>query len=58
MGTMDNMKDKARDMMSEHGDEAAEKAGDFADDKTGGKHTDKIDRGVDKAQEAMGNQGS
>jgi hypothetical protein len=53
MGTMDNMKDKAKDMMGEHGDEAAEKAGDFADDKTGGKHTDKIDRGVDKAQEVM-----
>ncbi len=57
MGMMDNMKDKAKDMTREHGDEAVEKTGDFADDKTGGKHTDKIDRGVDKAQEAMDKQG-
>jgi nucleosome binding factor SPN SPT16 subunit len=35
-------------------DSAAQKAGDFADDKTGGKYSDKIDSAVDKVQDATG----
>lgn len=56
MGALDDMKDKAKDLASEHSDqvdEGLEKAGDFVDEKTGGKHSDKIDRGVDKAREAV-----
>ncbi|MDQ3945232.1 MAG: antitoxin [Actinomycetota bacterium] len=51
MGALDDMKDKAQDLATERGDEAKEgleKAGDFADEKTGGKHSDKIDQGVEK----------
>ena len=60
MGALDDMKDKAKDMAGEHGDkidEGMEKAGDFADEKTGGKHTDKIDRGMEKGREAIDNLG-
>ncbi len=31
-----------------------EKGGDFADDKTGGKHTDKIDKGEDQVGDRLG----
>ncbi|MPZ61047.1 MAG: antitoxin [Propionibacteriales bacterium] len=43
-GALDSAKDK-------HGDKAAEgveKAGQFIDEKTGGKYHDKIDKGVEK----------
>ncbi|MFF9346422.1 antitoxin [Streptomyces sp. NPDC014734] len=49
-----NLKDKAEEIAEAHGDKISdglEKAGDFIDDKTGGKHGDKIDTAVDKAQE-------
>ena len=55
MGMMDNMKDKARDAVGQHGDkidEGLDKAGELAKDKAPGQHDDKIDRGVDKAQQA------
>ncbi|MGH9000154.1 MAG: antitoxin, partial [Acidimicrobiia bacterium] len=45
MGAFDKMKDKAQDLVGEHGEKAkegVEKAGDIADEKTGGKHSDKI----------------
>ncbi|MET8978115.1 antitoxin [Streptomyces sp. NPDC004539] len=48
------LKDKVEDLAEEHGDKISaglEKAGDFIDDKTGGKHGDKIDTAVDKAQD-------
>ncbi|HET6738976.1 MAG TPA: antitoxin [Kribbella sp.] len=58
MGMFDNMKDKAEDLAKEHPDqvnEGLEKAGDFADDKTGGKFEDQIDKGQDFARDRMGN---
>jgi antitoxin protein of toxin-antitoxin system len=60
MGKLDDMKDKARDLASEHGDkvkEGMEKAGDFVDEKTGGKHSDKIDKGVEKGQDLVDEMG-
>jgi hypothetical protein len=58
MGMFDNMKDKAEDLAKEHPDqvnEGLEKAGDFADDKTGGKFEDQIDKGQEFARDRMGN---
>jgi MT0933-like antitoxin protein len=49
--------DKAKDMADQHDDkvdEGLEKAGDFADQKTGGKYDDQIDKGVDSAQQRTG----
>ncbi|MET9210119.1 MULTISPECIES: antitoxin [Streptomyces] len=48
------LKDKAETLAEAHGDKISdglEKAGDFIDSKTDGKHSDKIDTAVDKAQE-------
>ncbi|MEU2734228.1 antitoxin [Streptomyces sp. NPDC007095] len=48
-----NLKDKAEELAEAHGDtisDGLEMAGDV-DDKTDGKYTDKIETGVDKAQE-------
>jgi ElaB/YqjD/DUF883 family membrane-anchored ribosome-binding protein len=48
--------DKAKDALQGKSDEAAkvlDKAGDLIDDKTKGKHTDKIDKAVDKAKDAV-----
>jgi len=48
-----NLKDKAEEIAEQHGDKISdglEKAGDFIDDKTGGKHSGAIDTAVDKAQ--------
>ena len=49
--------DKAKDLADQHDDkvdQGLEKAGDFADQKTGGKYDDKIDKGVDQAQQRTG----
>jgi len=49
--------DKAKQFAAEHEqqiDSAAEKAGDFIDQKTGGKYSDKIDSAVDAVQKATG----
>jgi hypothetical protein len=49
--------DKAKDFADDHDeqvDQGLDKAGDFADQKTGGKYDDKIDKGVDSAQERTG----
>jgi hypothetical protein len=51
-----DIKDKAGDLADEHGGkikEGLDKAGDFVDDKTGGKHSEKIDGAVDKAQDTV-----
>ena len=48
--------DKAKDALQGKGDEAADlidKAADAVDDKTGGKHTDKIDTAADKAKDLV-----
>jgi len=58
MGMFDNMKDKAGDLVDEHGakvDEGLDKAGEFADEKTGGKYGDKIDQGTDMARDQLDN---
>jgi hypothetical protein len=52
MSQFDNLRDKAEDAAGDHPDqvnEGIEKAGDFADDKTGGKYSDQIDQGQEKA---------
>ncbi len=54
---MGGFMDKARDLADQHDekvDQGLEKAGDFADDKTGGGRSEHIDRGVDFAQERTG----
>ncbi|MGQ5594984.1 antitoxin [Streptomyces sp. ESR1.13] len=52
--SLKHLKDKLEDVAEEHGDKITsglEKAGGLIDDKTGGKHSDKIDAAVDKAQD-------
>ncbi|SDS32533.1 MT0933-like antitoxin protein [Friedmanniella luteola] len=49
--------DKAKDVLSQHPDkveQGLDKAADLADRRTGGEHTDQIDRGVGVAQEKLG----
>ena len=48
---MSEFLDKAKDAADQHDekvDQGMEKAGDFADQKTGGDHGDKIDKAVDR----------
>ncbi len=54
---MGGFMDKAKEFADQHDeqvDQGMEKAGDFADEKTGGKYGEQIDRGVDAAQEHTG----
>jgi hypothetical protein len=54
MSFFDKFKKKAADVAEDHEetiDDGIDKAADFADDKTGGKHTDKIEMGADKAKD-------
>jgi antitoxin protein of toxin-antitoxin system len=56
----DEMKDKAKDMLGQHPDQAeqaVDKAKEFADQKTGGKHTDQLDSAANKAKETFRNDG-
>ena len=53
---LDKLKDKATDLLDEHGDkikDGIDKAAGLADDKTGGQHTDKIESAADKAKDAI-----
>jgi antitoxin protein of toxin-antitoxin system len=56
-------KDKAQDAASQHGDQmdaGIDKAGQAADSRTGGKYSDQVQTGTEKAQGAVddyGNQG-
>lgn len=53
---MDFLK-KAKELADQHDDkidEALEKIGDKVDERTGGKYSDQIDKGVDKLQERTG----
>ena len=52
-GFMENAKEFA-DQHDEQVDQGLEKAGDLADERTGGQNRDQIDRGVDAAQEHTG----
>ena len=50
------LKDKVEDLVEEHDDtikDGLDKAAEFADDKTGGKHHDKIVEGVAKAKDTV-----
>lgn len=54
---MGGFMDKAKDLAEQNDDkvdQGLEKAGDFADEKTGGGYSERIDRGVDFAQERTG----
>lgn len=63
MGFMDQVKgivDKGKDLAAEHPDQvnqAIDKAGDFADGKTGGKFADKVDQAQDAAKKQLGTDG-
>lgn len=53
---LDDIKNKASDLVDEHGDkvkDGIDKAADLADDKTGGKHSETIDSVADKAKGAI-----
>jgi ABC-type transporter Mla subunit MlaD len=52
MGILDKLKDLAKGK-GEQIDSAIDKAADLADDKTGGKHTDKIEQAADKAKDVV-----
>lgn len=54
---MGDFMDRAKDFADKHDeqvDKGMERAGDEADERTGGKYGDKIDKGVDAAQERTG----
>ena len=59
MGFADNLKgmvNKGKDLAAENSDKidgAVDKAGDFIDNKTGGKYSDKIDKVQDAAKKAV-----
>jgi hypothetical protein len=58
---LDDIKDKATDLIDEHGDklkDGIDKAAGFADDKTGGKHGDKIDSVAEQAKGMVDRLGS
>ncbi|MDN5746790.1 MAG: antitoxin [Nocardioidaceae bacterium] len=60
MGLLDKFKGakgKVGDLVAEHGDKVEsglDKAGDFINDKTGGKYADKIGDATGKAKDALG----
>jgi hypothetical protein len=52
----DELKDKAKDALGQHGDKADEgvdRAGRFVDERTGGQHSEHIQKGADKAKEGL-----
>jgi hypothetical protein len=54
---MNDFMDKAKDFADKHDtnvDQGLQKAGDQAEQRTGGKYDDKIDKGVDYAQQHTG----
>lgn len=55
------MMDKLKGMLGQHSDKVDEgitKAGDVADDKTGGKYTEQVDKAEDAARDALGGESS
>jgi hypothetical protein len=53
----EEMKNQVKDKLGQHSDKAEEgvdKARDFADEKTGGKHTDQINKAADAAKNSFG----
>jgi hypothetical protein len=56
MSFLDKAKEKLSKAVDDHGDKIArgiDKAGAFANEKTGGKHADKIDQATGKARDAL-----
>ena len=56
MSFLDKAKARLTDAVDQHGDKIAQgidKAGDMVNDKTGGKHADKIDQATGKARDAL-----
>ncbi|SDP16028.1 MT0933-like antitoxin protein [Pedococcus dokdonensis] len=56
MGMFDNIKDKAEALVDSQGErvgEGLDKAGDFIDDRTGGKYSEQIDTGGGRAKDAL-----
>ncbi len=56
MSFLDKAKAKLTDAVDQHGDKIAQgidKAGAFANEKTGGKHADKIGKATGKARDAL-----
>ena len=56
MSILNTIKDKVSGLLEGHGDKIAgglDKAGTFADDKTGGKYGERIEGGVQKAKDAV-----
>ncbi|GAB3947545.1 antitoxin [Micromonospora vulcania] len=54
---MGEFMDKAKDFANKHDkqvDQGMKKAGDMVDKRTGGKYSDRIDKGVDQAQARTG----
>ena len=54
---MGDFMDRAKNFADDHDkqvDQGLEKAGDQIDDRTGGKYTSQVDKGVDEAQERTG----
>ncbi|WP_319460544.1 antitoxin [Micromonospora sp. RTP1Z1] len=54
---MSDFMDKAKDFADQHDkqvDQGLEKAGDTADQRTGGRYDEQIDKGVDMAQQRTG----
>lgn len=52
----DELKDKAKDALGQHGDKAdqgVDKAGRFIDERTGGRHSEHVQQGTDKAKEGL-----
>lgn len=58
MGLLDDLKTQAQKLAGSHGDkgkEAVDKAADIVDDKTGGKHTEHIEKGAEAGKDAIDN---
>lgn len=56
MSFLDKAKAKLTDAVDQHGDKIAQgidKAGDMVNEKTGGKHADKVDQATGKARDAL-----
>ena len=56
MGFLDRFRKKATALVDEQGDkigEGLDKTADFVDDRTGHKHSEKLDAGVEKAKDAL-----
>jgi hypothetical protein len=52
----DELKDKAKDVLGQHGDQVdqgVDRAGRFADERTGGQHSEHIEQGTDKLKEGL-----